>query len=156
MIIIRRFNTDDAVTVSEMIARTLRVSNSADYASDYLEDLVLRHSPEFITDRALKTHFYVIEDGKEIVGCGAIGKIPGKEDESRLYTVFVSPEKQGKGLGRRLIGALEKDELFIRARRVEVPASITALEFYKKLGYVPEYGVTGPDANGLYRLEKIK
>ncbi|MBQ1502601.1 MAG: GNAT family N-acetyltransferase, partial [Clostridia bacterium] len=61
-----------------------------------------------------------------------------------------------KGLGRRLIGALEKDELFIRSKRVEVPASITALEFYEKLGYVPEDGVTGPDANGLYRLEKIK
>jgi len=29
----------------------------------------------------------------------------------------------------------KKDEYFLRARRVEIPASITGCEFYKKMGY---------------------
>ena len=153
---IRRFAESDAIPVSEMIARTLRVSNSADYSAEYIEDLILRQNPERIIDLASSSHFYVIESRDGIIGCGAIGRIPDKEDESFFSTVFVSPENQGKGIGRTLVGMLEKDELFTRAKRIEVAASITALGFYEKLGYVKKYGVTDPDEKGLYQLEKIK
>ncbi len=32
----------------------------------------------------------------------------GKEDESSLFTIFVLPEYQGKGIGRKIIETLEK------------------------------------------------
>jgi len=35
-------------------------------------------------------------------------------------------------IGRKIIETLEKDEYFLRAKRIEVPASITAVPFYKK------------------------
>lgn len=54
------------------------------------------------------------------------------EDESSLFNIFVLPEYQGKDVGRKIIETLEKDEYFLRAKRVEIPASITACEFYKK------------------------
>lgn len=38
--------------------------------------------------------------------------------------------------------ALEADEIFTRARRTEVGASITAVPFYLKLGYAFKNGVT--------------
>ena len=49
---------------------------------------------------------------------------------------------------------MEEDEYFLRARRVEIPASITGCGFYRKLGYDYKDGVDTPDAEGLYRLEK--
>ena len=51
---------------------------------------------------------------------------------------------------------LEKDEYALRAKRIEIPASITGLEFYKKLGYDYKDNVTVPDEEGLYRLEKYR
>lgn len=30
---------------------------------------------------------------------------------------------------------LEQDDYFFRAKRIEIPASITAVKFYKKFGY---------------------
>ena len=53
-----------------------------------------------------------------------------------------------------MIETLEKDEYFLRAKRVEIPASITACGFYRKMGYDYKNGVNEPDAERLIRLEK--
>ena len=41
-----------------------------------------------------------------------------------------STEYIEKRIGRKIIETLEKDEFYLRAKRIEVPASITACEFY--------------------------
>ena len=71
-----------------------------------------------------------------------------------MFTIFVLPEYQGKGIGRKIIETLEQDEYFLRAKRVEIPASITATPFYLKMGYTYKNGVTEPDEEQLLRLEK--
>ena len=73
-----------------------------------------------------------------------------------LFNIFVLPEYQGKGVGRKIIEALEKDEYFLRAKRVEIPASITACEFYKKMGYTYKNGIDVVDEEQLFRLEKFR
>jgi len=151
---VRRFRREDAREVSELIVRTLRTSNIKDYSSEYIENDVKMFTPESVLQRASWTHFYVVVHDEKIVGCGAIGPYWGKEDESSLFNIFVLPEYQGKGVGRRIMEALEKDEFFLRAKRIEIPASITACEFYKKFGYTYKNGVTVPDEEGLFRLEK--
>ena len=50
---------------------------------------------------------------------------------------------------------LEEDEYFLRAKRIEILASITAMPFYRKMGYDYKNGITKPDAEGLLRLEKF-
>lgn len=70
-----------------------------------------KFAPDSVIERAGWTHFYVVCYKECIVGCGAIGPYWGKEDESSLFNIFVLPEYQGKGVGRKII------------------------EFYKKMGY---------------------
>ena len=60
----------------------------------------------------------------------------------------------GKGVGRSIIEALESDEYFCRAWRTEVGSSLTAVQFYRKMGYEYKGGVTTPDEYGVVRLEK--
>lgn len=153
-IIIRRLEEADAPAVAALIGRTIQISNANDYSAQDIEALVRMFTPEHVLERASWTHFYVACADGAIVGCGAIGPYWGKEDESSLFTIFVDPDWQGKGLGRRIVEALEGDEYFLRARRVEIPASITGCGFYRKLGYDYKDGVDTPDAEGLYRLEK--
>lgn len=156
MVGIRRLEPRDAEKVSELIARTLRESNGRDYPTAYIEKDVQAFSPEGVAQRAAWTHFYVALDGERPVGCGAIGPYWGKADESSLFNIFVLPEYQGRGIGRRLMEALEADEFFLRAKRVEIPASITACGFYRKMGYDYKGGVTRPDEERLFRLEKFR
>ncbi|MBR5454719.1 MAG: GNAT family N-acetyltransferase [Rikenellaceae bacterium] len=70
--------------------------------------------------------------------------------------MFVLPEYQRKGVGRKIMETLENDEYFLRAKRVEIPASITACEFYKKFGYTYKNGIETPDEEQLIRMEKFR
>lgn len=153
---VKRFQVNDADEVSELIIKTLRISNSKDYSAEFIENDVNMFSPEGVIERAGWTHFYVIRDNEIIVGCGAIGPYWGKEDESSLFNIFVLPEYQGKGVGKKIIETLEQDEYFLRAKRVEIPASITACEFYKKMGYTYKNGIDVVDEEQLFRLEKYR
>ena len=155
-IITRAFQKEDATEVSALITKTLRITNSKDYALEYIENDVAQFTPEKVVERASWTHFYVFCDGDRIIGCGAIGPYWGKEDESSLFNIFVLPEYQGKGVGRKIIETLEADEYALRAKRIEIPASITACAFYRKLGYQYKNGIDSVDAEQLYRLEKIR
>ena len=154
--IIRKFTEQDAQAVSELIVTTIRISNTKDYPADLMEELVKTETPEHVLQRASWTHFYVAEDGGEIVGCGAIGPYWGKTDESSFFTIFVRPDRQGQGIGRKIVETLEADEFALRARRIEIPASITALPFYQKMGYSFKPGCEKPDEELIYRLEKYR
>ena len=154
--IIRRFCEADSEQVSAMIIQTLKTSNSKDYSAETISALEKKMQPSGVLERASWTHFYVAEEGGDIIGCGAIGPYWGSETESSLFNIFVLPEYQGKGVGRKIIETLERDEFFLRAKRVEVPASITGVGFYRKLGYEYKNGIDRPDEERLYRLEKYR
>jgi len=153
---IRRFRPEDAQETAQVVITTLRVSNSKDYPPEYIDYNVASHSPEVLLKRAEEGHMYVVCDGSRIVGCGAIAPYWGSETESILLTIFVLPEYQGKGVGRLIIETLEQDEYFLRADRIEIPASITGVEFYKKMGYGYKNGVEELEDGVMYRLEKFR
>ena len=132
---IRLFKQEDAAEVAQLVAEILKVSNSKDYSSNYINDNIASHSAEVLIERAKEGHMYVVCDKARIVGCGAIAGYWGSTTESILLTIFVLPAYQGKGIGRKIIQTLEQDEFFLRAKRIEIPASITAVEFYRKMGY---------------------
>ena len=154
--IIRRFRKEDNAELSEVITETLRTTNIKDYSPEFIEKEILFFTPKKLIERATWVHFYVVCEDEKIIGCGGIGAYWGKEDESSLFTIFVSPEYQGKGIGRKIIETLEQDECFLRAKRVEIPASITAVGFYKKMGYSYKNGIDTVDDEQLYRLEKFR
>ena len=153
---IRRFVASDAEAVSELIRTTIRISNTKDYPAELMEELIRTETPGHVLERAGWTHFYVAEAQNRLIGCGAIGPYWGKEDESSLFTIFVLPEYQGKGIGRAIIETLEQDEFFLRAKRIEIPASITGVPFYLKMGYQFKAGISEPDQEHLIRMEKFR
>ncbi len=153
---IREFKKEDAIEVSALIARTLRETNIRDYSEEYIENDVKTLTPGYLIERSKWTHSYVVCDKDKIIGCGFIGPYWGKEDESSLFTIFVLPEYQGQGIGRKIIETLEKDEFFMRAKRIEIPASITACQFYRKMGYDFKNSIDTIDGEQLYRLEKFR
>ena len=153
---IRLFKQEDAVETAQVIAETLRTSNSKDYSQKYIEDNISSHAADVLIERAKEGHMYVVCDKSRIVGCGAIAGYWGSTTESILLTIFVLPEYQGKGIGKQIIHTLENDEFFLRAKRIEIPASITAVKFYRKMGYDYKNGITELDDEQLYRLEKFR
>ena len=154
--VIRRIKDSDAEAVSKLIRTTIGISNKKDYPEELMDELIAAETPEHVLERASWTHFYVVQEAEEIIGCGAIGPYWGKEDESSLFTIFVHPDHQGKGIGRLIVETLEQDEFALRAKRIEIPASITGLPFYRKMGYSFKDGKDTVDEEHLYRLEKFR
>ena len=155
-ITMRLISESDAKAVSDLIRKTISISNKKDYPEDLMDQLIEMETPEHVLERASWTHFYVAELAGSIIGCGAIGPYWGKEDESSLFTIFVDPEFQGMGVGRYIMNTLEKDEFFTRAKRIEIPASITGVPFYLKMGYDYKNGIKEPDEEHLIRMEKFR
>lgn len=153
---IKRFDKNDATVVSKIICRNFLEVNIKDYSKEEMEHLSEVYNSDKVLEVAGYAHMYVVCIDKKIVGCGAISSFWGSIDESILLTIFVLPELHGKGIGRTIIETLESDEYFLRAKRIEIPASITACEFYKKMGYDYKDGIAKLDDEGHYRLEKFR
>lgn len=155
-IIVRRFQEKDAQEVSNLMCRNFRKVNIKDYGAEAVEELCASHHAKWVKETAQYAHMYVFLYKEKIVACGSIAGLNGSMEESYLMTVFVLPQLHRQGIGRKLIEVLEQDEYFIRARRVELAASITAYEFYRKLGYDFKNGEKKLDENGLYLMEKYR
>lgn len=155
-VIIRKFHEGEEFAVSEVIRTTLDISNRKDYSDEFIEENMRSHSPEIIFSRAKEAHFYVATYDNKIIGCGGITGYWGSTEESYLTSIFVLPDYQGKGVGRKIVETLEADEYFRRAWRTEVGSSLTAVSFYRKIGYEFKNGITDADEYGVVRLEKRK
>lgn len=152
----RRFKEVDAEEVRNIIVRNFLEVNSKDYGIEAMQFLANVYDVNKVLQVASYAHMYVFEVDDKIVGTGSISSYWGSETESILLTIFVLPEYHSKGIGSKIIETLEQDELFLRANRIEIPASITATEFYRKFGYNYKNGVKELDEEHHYRLEKFR
>ena len=152
---VRLFAESEAGVVQNIIHRGLREINGKDYPAELIEEYCADFTLEKIKSQAVSAHMYVAVSGNKIVGTGSIAPYWGSEKESILLTIYVLPEMIGQGVGSAIINALEQDKYFLRANRIEIPSSITAVKFYEKFGYIPENGVE-PDAEGIVPMEKFR
>jgi predicted GNAT family N-acyltransferase len=78
-------------------------------------------------------HFGLFDPDDDLIGCAVVVIL--SPSEARIRQMAVSPSRQGKGLGRRMMAALEAN---LRARGVTkfvLKARASAVGFYEKLGY---------------------
>lgn len=154
--IIRRFEEKDAQEISAVVTRNFLEVNSKDYGKEAMEALAKVYDANKIREIASYAHMYVVCDEAKIIGTGSISSFWGSLTESILLTIFVLPEWHGQGIGRKIIETLEGDELFLRANRIEIPASITGCGFYEKMGYKYKDNQKQLDEEGDYRMEKFR
>lgn len=151
---VRRYQDSDAEEITNLIIRNFKEVNIRDYGQEAVDRLVASHDAAWFRQVAGYANVYVFCRESQMVGVGSISSFWGSRTESILLTIFVLPECHGQGIGRLIIETLEKDELYLRADRIEIPASITAVEFYRKFGYDFKNGSKELDEEGHYRLEK--
>lgn len=157
-IIVRRYQPGDEKEICEVIRKDVLTENIKDYPIEKINKLVDYLNEELIIRRSNKWHTYVITDDDKIIAVGTIGPYWDSKTESSFFNVFRDPDYNGKGIGRIIIETLESDDYFKNADRVEIPASLTAVEFYKHFGYgfKRTEKIIGYIANesGEYKMEK--
>jgi predicted N-acetyltransferase YhbS len=152
---IRRLREKDAETVSSIVRRNFLEVNVKDYPIEEMEKLAALYDAAKIREMSKWAHSYVAVADGEVAGCGSITRHWNQEDKSVLLTIFVLPELHGKGIGTQIVRTLEQDEYFLRVKSVEIPASITGCDFYRKLGYDYKDGIKRVDEEGHIWLENL-
>lgn len=78
-------------------------------------------------------HLVALDDGR-VVACVLFH--PEGPEMGRLFQMAVEPDRQGRGLGTRLVRALEEAVAARGFREVTLHARDAAVGFYARLGYV--------------------
>ena len=135
LLIVRRFKLGDEKQIVALIHEARRKINIRDYDKELIEELCNKINKDIIIERANKYHTYIIELQGKIIGIGSIGQYKDNKNEAEFHNIYVLPKYEKNGIGKLIIKTLEQDEYYKRSERIEIHSSITAMEFYKHMGY---------------------
>ncbi|UZE51621.1 GNAT family N-acetyltransferase [Rhodopseudomonas sp. P2A-2r] len=125
---IRRAEIGDANDISHVIISALRETNAKDYKPEIIARLELGFSPSAVQQLIAQRDILVGLLDHRIVGTAGL-------DGDKVRTVFVTPDVQGRGVGRRLMQAVEAIARERQIPLLRLNSSISAESFYARLGY---------------------
>ncbi len=136
MIEIKEYDEVYIDQISIIIIRNLLEVNVDDYGLEKVQEMAKDFSVENLKN-TLKNRrkVFVALKSNEVVGTAGLDVSWYNPNEYYILTVFVKPENHGEGIGRLLIKAIEDYAIHSNFKKLIIPASITAHEFYYKLGY---------------------
>lgn len=102
--------------------------NIKDYPREVIEHMYDYFSPGNLVEISARRRMYVFVQNNEIQGTGSLR-------DNNVRSVFVNPDFHNLGIGRELMKHLEKLVKRNGYRTIELFSSVTAFEFYRKLGY---------------------
>ena len=155
MIEIKEYNETYVEQISTIIIRNLLEINVKDYGVEKVQEMAKDFTVEKLKDtlKNRKKVFVAIKNN-EVVGTAGIDVSWYNPDEYYILTVFVKPENHGEGIGRLLIKAIEDYAIHSNFKKLIIPASITAHEFYYKLGYRYKDNQKVLNNDNMYLMEK--
>ncbi|MFF5229485.1 GNAT family N-acetyltransferase [Dactylosporangium sp. NPDC000521] len=136
MVTIRRFDNADAPAVAGIIENCLREVNSRDYPSEVIERMCAHFTAQRVQELAGERQMFVAETS------GIAGTV--SRDGNKVHTMFVHPSAAGRGIGRLLLRHIEALAETEGYDHMETSASITAHDFYRRLGYVDVRSIETP------------
>ncbi len=131
--------TDLLADSSRALISALNAELSAMYSEPGANHFGLK--PEEVSGK--RGSFLVVSLDGTPVGCGAVRLIDAETGE--LKRMYMAPSARGKGLGRKLVAALETEARALGAKRLVLETGIrqhAALALYRGAGFkpIPPYG----------------
>jgi N-acetylglutamate synthase-like GNAT family acetyltransferase len=124
----RKATAADAAGISRLVIRTLRETNASYYDEHVLASVIANFSAERVTARMVDRTTLVATMGHDLVGTASLhGAV--------VRSVFVAPDRQGRGIGAELMRRLFAIAGTLDIYRLTVPSSINAEGFYRRLGF---------------------
>jgi len=127
-ILIRNYANGDLDQLEFIVHSTIKESYSKVYPQEAIEYFLNLHSKENMKKDIPKGYTFMLELKNEILASGSI-----VEDE--IKRVFVLPEYQGRGFGKKIMSKIEKNALNNGIQKVKLCASLPSKDFYLSLGY---------------------
>lgn len=146
-LIIRRFTLHDAKIVSRLITDNLEHVNSKDYNQKVINYMKKVYSYDNILELDKEQDIYIVEYQGDIIGTGSL-----KNNDIR--TIFIDMNYHGCGIGQVIMKYLEEKMNTNQYNNITLSSSITAIDFYKKLGYVAIEEIVSEKKGNAYKMIK--
>lgn len=133
MLNIRRARREDSPTIASVHAAAVSAIRTALYTPEEIRAWAVPKKPESYEESIAGKEFFVAEEGGAIVGFGVLN-----QESAEVEAVYVSPGAGRRGVG---LGVLRKLEERARANGLGVlrlNASLNAVPFYERAGYVAQ------------------
>jgi ribosomal protein S18 acetylase RimI-like enzyme len=120
---------DDADAICNLIQQAIATSRRECRSPADTQALPHENDRRTIETDIARGRVRVLKDGDRIVGIGTL-------TENRITFVFAAPTEQGKGIGTRIMDALEKAA--VPSGKVYLDAPIQCRDFFLHRGYEPD------------------
>lgn len=145
--IIREIQDKDRSGCLEIIRSCLLNVNSRNYTPEFTKSLIESYNKNFM--RSLERSTFVIEKNGVLVGTGSI--IIGQK---RINDIFINVDNHREGFGKKIMVYLEKIAKENNMQTLFLYSSISAVNFYEKLGYSKIDQLDHGEGNIEIRMEK--
>lgn len=125
---VRRFQESDLDEVCELVRETINTSYAAVYPPRVVDFFHQYHERPVVIADAASGHTIVVRSGGKLVATGT-------RAGTTVRRVFVQAARQRRGIGQMMMAELEAAALEAKIERLDLSASLPALEFYLRLGY---------------------
>lgn len=140
----RRAEPADLHPMWALRTRAIRASCAAHYSSEVIEAWCAATPPERMPGLIAAGGALVEEEDGRLVAYAILDLQSGEVDAA-----FVDPAQQGRGIGRRLLAALEALAMKHGLRRLFLSSSLNAVPAYERAGYVALRRELYPHRSGL-------
>ena len=127
--IVEEIRSEDIESALKCIRKAVQISNAPDYPAGVIKIQLEQHYTLEWMRNAVKNRYCVAaKEGSEVRGTGALAK-------NELRNIFVDPDYQNQGIGRQIVQHLERKAMEKECGEVWLVSSITARNFYRRMGY---------------------
>ena len=141
---IRQAMDDDRQGIWAVHVRAIREVCSHSYSAEQVASWAGLLSPDSYAGVLRERFVLVAEDKGGIAGFGQLNQASGQ-----VEAVYVLPDRQGEGIGRALLLALEDKARAAGLKRLQLSATLNAVPFYERAGYVEEGSTVHRLPNGV-------
>jgi putative acetyltransferase len=133
MLIIRKADIQDCPSIAQVHTSAVRAISDSRYTPEEIESWSAPRSADEYKKAIHTKQFYVAVENEMIVGFGVLN-----QENREIEAVYVSPDVMRRGVGLLILGFLEKQARALGLEELSLNASMNAVPFYLRAGYVPE------------------
>ncbi|MGH9967560.1 MAG: GNAT family N-acetyltransferase [Pyrinomonadaceae bacterium] len=133
MLNIRRAREEDCQSLGSVHAAAVRGIRTALYTTEEIQAWAVPRKPESYEESIRSKEFFVAEEGGVIVGFGVLN-----QESAEVEAVYVSPQAARRGIGLEVLRKLEERARALGLGVLRLNASLNAVPFYERAGYVAQ------------------
>ena len=130
---IRRARREDCQSIGSVHTAAVGGIRTALYTPEEIQAWAVPRKPESYEQSIRNKEFFVAETGGVIVGFGVLNP-----ESAEVEAVYVSPGAGRRGIGLEMLRKLEERAGALGLKVLRLNASLNAVPFYEKAGYVAQ------------------